>query len=241
MKDKKQIPTILESDTKTPKIMVVDDEPINVMIAKKILEKNQYETITAASGAEALQKIEENPPDLILLDIMMPAMNGFEVCIKLQEDDVKKEIPVIFLTAVTDKESIVKGFEAGGKDYLTKPFNTPELLARVKAHVSLKLVSDKQKMLIEKLQKALHEIQTLSGLLPICSHCKKIRDDSGYWKGVEHYIAEHSDAQFSHGICPDCMRQYYPKVAEKVLKKQEEEFAKQKAEKEAESQVQICV
>jgi CheY-like chemotaxis protein len=198
------------------------------MIANKILQKAGYETLTANNGQNALDKTFNEPVDLILLDIMMPEMNGFEVCSKLQDNEKTKDIPVIFLTAVTDKESIVKGFETGGKDYLTKPFNTPELLARVKTHVDLKLARDKQQQLINDLQKALDEIKTLSGLLPICSHCKKIRDDSGYWQSVEHYIAERSDAQFSHGICPDCMRQFYPKVAEKILKKQHEEEAKNK-------------
>ena len=205
------------------KILIVDDEPINVMIANKILQKNGYDTIIAKNGQEALDMTSSNSVDLILLDIMMPAMSGFEVCSKLQQDDKLKDIPVIFLTAVTDKESIVKGFDAGGKDYLTKPFNTPELLARVKAHTELKLSRDKQQHLIEELQKAISEVKTLSGLLPICSHCKKIRDDAGYWQGVEHYIAARSDTQFSHGICPDCMRKFYPKVAEKVLAKMDKE------------------
>lgn len=198
------------------KILIVDDEPINVMIANKILQKNGYDTITAKNGQEALDVTSSDSIDLILLDIMMPVMSGFEVCSKLQQDEKLKDIPVIFLTAVTDKESIVKGFDVGGKDYLTKPFNTPELLARVKTHTELKLSRDKQQHLIEELQKAISEIKTLSGLLPICSHCKKIRDDSGYWQGVEHYIAARSDTQFSHGICPDCMREFYPKVAAKM-------------------------
>ncbi len=213
----------MEDMERKAKILIVDDEPINVMIANKILQKNGYDTITAKNGQEALDVTSSESVDLILLDIMMPAMSGFEVCSKLQQDDKLKDIPVIFLTAVTDKESIVKGFDAGGKDYLTKPFNTPELLARVRAHAELKLSRDKQQHLIEELQKAISEIKTLSGLLPICSHCKKIRDDSGYWQGVEHYIAARSDTQFSHGICPDCMHQFYPKVAEKVLGKMDEE------------------
>jgi len=213
----------MHEDDRTANILIVDDEPINVMIANKILQKNGYNTLTAASGQAALDVISSELIDLILLDIMMPEMNGFEVCTKLQEDDNKKNIPVIFLTAVTDKESIIKGFEVGGKDYLTKPFNSSELLARVKAHADLKLSRDKQQHLIEELKTALSEIKTLSGLLPICSHCKKIRDDSGYWQGVEHYIAARSDTQFSHGICPDCMEKHYPKIAEKLKKKKEEE------------------
>ena len=205
------------------RILIVDDEPINVMIAERILQKNGYETISVNHGNDALEILQTKPVDLILLDIMMPDINGFEVCGKLMQNEKTKDIPVIFLTAVTDKESIIKGFEVGGKDYLTKPFNTTELVARVKTHVDLKLARDSQEKLIKELKSALDEIDTLSGLLPICSHCKKIRDDSGYWQGVEQYIAARSDAQFSHGICPDCMREYYPKVAAKVLGKMEKE------------------
>lgn len=208
-------------------VMIVDDEPINVMIAEKILQKNGYQTVTANHGRAALDKLETVEVDLILLDLMMPDMNGFEVCEKLAERENTKDLPVIFLTAVTDKESIIKGFQVGGKDYLTKPFNTPELVARVKTHVDLKVARDSQEKLIKELKSALDEIKTLSGLLPICSHCKKIRDDSGYWLGVEHYIAARSDAQFSHGICPDCMREFYPKVAEKVLGKLDKEEEKE--------------
>jgi len=142
----------MHEDDRTANILIVDDEPINVMIANKILQKNGYNTLTAASGQAALDVISSKLVDLILLDIMMPEMNGFEVCTKLQEDDNKKNIPVIFLTAVTDKESIIKGFEVGGKDYLTKPFNSSELLARVKAHADLKLSRDKQQHLIEELK-----------------------------------------------------------------------------------------
>ena len=205
------------------RILIVDDEPINIMIAERILQKNGYETISVNHGNDALEILQTKPVDLILLDIMMPDINGFEVCGKLMQNEKTKDLPVIFLTAVTDKESIIKGFEVGGKDYLTKPFNTTELVARVKTHVDLKLARDSQEKLIKELKSALDEIDTLSGLLPICSHCKKIRDDSGYWQGVEQYIAARSDAQFSHGICPDCMREYYPKVAAKVLGKMEKE------------------
>jgi CheY-like chemotaxis protein len=212
----------MDENTKEVVILVVDDEPINVMIAEKILQKKGYKTYSASSGLEAIEKVKTNTPDLILLDVMMPEMDGFEACRILRRDMQFKDIPIIFLTAVTDKESILKGFDVGGNDYLTKPFNSPELAARVKSQVDLKLASDEKMRLINDLKMALDEIKTLSGLLPICSHCKKIRDDTGYWDSVEHYLSKHSDAQFSHGICPDCMRQYYPKVAEKLLNKEEQ-------------------
>ena len=123
---------------------------------------------------------------------MMPKMNGYEVCKALKSYTHSKDIPVIFLTAKTDTESIIAGFNAGGVDYISKPFNQKELLARVQTHI--------------KLSRAYSEIQYLRGILPICSYCKKIRNDSGYWEQLETYFSKYTDTQFSHGICPDCLQ-----------------------------------
>jgi len=201
------------------KVLVVDDEPINIIIAEKVLQKNGYDTISAPNGKEALIMAKAELPDMILLDIMMPGMDGFEVCSELSKIEETKDIPVIFLTAVSDKDSLLKAFTKGGKDYVRKPFHAEELIARVKTHIDLKLALEKQAGLIKELTSAIEEIKQLSGLLPICSHCKKIRNDDGYWQGVEKYITARSDAQFSHSICPDCMREHYPKIAEKILKR----------------------
>jgi len=206
-------------DEQSALILIVDDEPLNITIAGKVLEKKGYRIISASNGFEALALAEVELPDLILLDIMMPEMDGFEVCEKLAEIDAAKDIPVIFLTAVSDRESLIRAFRKGGRDYVRKPFYADELLARVQTHVNLKKAYEKQSKLINDLSKALEEIKQLSGLLPICSHCKKIRDDKGYWQVVERYISEHSEAQFSHSICPDCMRKHYPKIADKILNK----------------------
>ncbi len=205
------------------RILIVDDEPLNIKIAAKVLQKQGYSTLEANNGFKALAIAETESPDLILLDIMMPEMDGFEVCEKLADQEITRDIPVIFLTAVSDRESLLNAFHKGGKDYIRKPFHSEELLARVKTHVDLKFAIQKQKELILELQNALHEIKQLSGLLPICSHCKKIRNDKGYWLNVEKYVSDHSDAQFSHSICPDCMREHFPKIAEKILKRTEKE------------------
>ena len=203
------------------KVLVVDDEPLNILIAERVLQKKGYDTVSAPNGKKALEIAEKELPDLILLDIMMPEMDGFEVCEKLSASEITKNIPVIFLTAVSDRDSLILAFQKGGKDYVRKPFHADELLARVNTHVALKKAIEKQANLILKLTSALNEIKQLSGLLPICSHCKKIRNDEGYWQGVEKYIAERSDAQFSHGICPDCLREHFPKIADKILNKLE--------------------
>lgn len=134
----------------------------------------------------------------------MPGTNGLQLCRKLKQAPETADIPVIMLTVKTAAEDIVQGFEAGASDYVTKPFNPEELLARVNAQIELKQIHDQQARLIQELQRALSEIKQLSELIPICSHCKKVRGDKGYWLQVEEYIATHSTAQIRHSTCPDC-------------------------------------
>ncbi len=119
------------------KVLIVDDVTKNIQVVANFLQQAGYEINFAVSGDSALNHIQQEKFDLILLDIMMPEMDGFEVCQKLKDNDETKDIPVIFLTAKTDIESIKKAFNAGGVDYITKPFNKAELLARVKTHLEL--------------------------------------------------------------------------------------------------------
>ncbi|MFU8768199.1 MAG: response regulator [Desulfotignum sp.] len=175
--------------TKTQRlVLAVDDNPQNLQFLGKLLSDNGYEVAVAQSGQQALNFIRKNEPALILLDIMMPEMDGYTVCEKIKADLSTRHIPVIFLTAKTDTSDVVRGFEAGGVDYVTKPFNSAELLARVQTHV---------------------EVRILRGLLPICSRCKKIRDDQGFWERVESYFEAHSQVTFTHSICPDCLDVLY--------------------------------
>ncbi len=169
-------------------ILIVDDNPQNIQALGGILTEKGYELGVAQDGAKALAFVKDKTPDLILLDIMMPEMDGYEVCEALKKDKTVKHVPVIFLTAKTETDAIVKGFDVGGVDYVTKPFVPAELLARVKTHL---------------------EIKTLRSLLPICAKCKKIRDEKGLWNHIESYIEKHSDAEFSHGICDDCAEELY--------------------------------
>ncbi|MCF6179805.1 MAG: response regulator [Geopsychrobacter sp.] len=173
---------------KQPLILIVDDNPNNLQILGKLLTAQGYDLSIAQCGEDALQSANETLPDLILLDIMMPGMDGYEVCRKLKEDMATRHIPLIFLTAKIGADEIIKGFDLGAADYVTKPFNVAELLARVRVHI---------------------ELNTLRGILPVCSQCKKIRDDEGIWNQIEEYIENHSKAQFSHSLCPHCMDELY--------------------------------
>lgn len=190
-----------------PLLLAADDTPRDLKLLAKALEREGYDLVLAANGVQALECAKTRKPDLILLDILMPGMDGIEVCRRLKADPNTQGIPVIFLTAQAKSIEILAGFEAGAVDYVTKPFQIPELLARVRVHVDLR--------------RAQQEIRTLHGLLPTCAHCKKIRDEQGIWHGIETYISARSEAQFSHGLCPDCIPMYFPDAHRNALVKDE--------------------
>ncbi len=177
-------------------ILIVDDNPKNLQVLGNVLTEKGYEVAAALSGESALDFVKNENPDLILLDIMMPEMDGFEVCRRLKMLERIREIPVIFLTAKTETEEVVKGFNLGAVDYITKPFKPTELLVRVRTHIDLK--------------KAREEIKTLRGIVPVCANCKNIRDNDGEWMIMEEYISKYSEAKFSHSCCPDCVKKLYP-------------------------------
>ena len=198
-------------------ILVVDDTKENLRVLVDALGREGYTVRPALNGEIALEAARKEPPDLILLDIIMPGMDGYQVCHALKADARLKDVPVIFISALNEVGDKVKGFKTGGVDYISKPFQMEELLARVETHLMLRNL---QKELEEKntdlqqlnreLSVALEEIKTLRGIIPICSHCKKIRDDTDSWQRLEEYISTHSEAKFSHGICPDCAKKHYP-------------------------------
>jgi len=195
------------------RIMAVDDESINLQLITGHL-KSEYDILTALSGYDAIDLLDKHEIDLILLDVMMPGMNGFEVCSVIKGDDRFADIPVIFLTAMDSQDAQLQGLELGGIDYLTKPINFALLKLRVRNHITLKerndLVKEQRNLLTQKnelLEAALAQIKRLEGIIPICSYCKKIRDDKQSWHQLEEYISNHSDALFSHGMCPDCVEE----------------------------------
>ncbi|MBN2281204.1 MAG: response regulator [Candidatus Marinimicrobia bacterium] len=192
-----------------PTILVVDDEMTNRQLLEYILIDNNYYVHTAEDGDIGLRIAKEIHPDLILLDIRMPKMDGLEVCKELQKDQTTQDIPIIFITSVAENEVIVEGLNSGAVDYVKKPFKPRELIARIEIHLELKQALDNQKKLIENLKAQIEENKQLRRLIPICFHCKKVRDDQGFWDDVESYMTIHSNIDFSHGICPECQKKYY--------------------------------
>ncbi|MCF8365414.1 MAG: response regulator [Bacteroidales bacterium] len=142
----------MDTQANKRKILIVDDVPKNIELAANILQTKNYNITFAKSGPIALEKVKSIQFDLILLDVMMPEMDGFEVCKILKDDDATKDIPVIFLTARSETENVVKGFELGAVDYVTKPFQTEELLARVKTHVDIREKLEEKKAIEKQLK-----------------------------------------------------------------------------------------
>lgn len=216
------------------KLLIVDDIPENIKVLGNNLQRDGYVISFATNGEQAIDMAMKRVPDLILLDIMMPGMDGYEVCQQLKREERTRQIPVIFITARTEKTDIVRGFEAGAVDYVTKPFNIAELTARVQTHLELKqakqIIQNQAEELAwtnkrlmkknQKLEQALAEIETLKGLLPICSNCKKIRKSNSdanqqtSWVSLEAYLHENTAIEVTHSICPQCMAKLYPDLVD---------------------------
>ena len=177
---------------------------------------NGDEVIAVANGSDALKHLRATaPPKLAVLDWMMPELDGVEVCRQVRNAGSSEPPYILLLTAQSNKQDIVAGLAAGADDYVVKPFDYAELQARIEVGVRVvNLQRDLANRIVE-LQDSLEHVKTLQGLLPICMHCKSIRTDEESWEKIENYIADHSDAEFTHGLCPECLQKYYPELTHK--------------------------
>jgi len=186
-------------------ILVAEDDPISRRSTIGILSKDGYEIVEAVNGTEAWGILEQpESPKLAIIDWMMPGLDGLDLCRGLSDRDDGQLMYVILLTAKGGRDDVVTGLEAGADDYMIKPFHAEELRARVRAGFRILELQEGLSKRVVELEQALIQIKKLQGLLPICSYCKKIRDDGNYWHQVEEYLSNHSDVKFSHGICPHC-------------------------------------
>jgi len=193
------------------RILIAEDDLTSRTVLVGVLKKEGYEVTAAVNGVEAWQALQQpDPPALAILDWMMPEMNGLEVVYRVRALPTDRPPYLIMLTCKGDKADIIAGLDAGANDYLAKPFHVGELRARVRVGRRLVEVETALAAKIEELRQAFDQIKTLRGIVPICASCKQIRDDRGYWNQVEVYVRDHTEAQFSHGICPDCIKKLYP-------------------------------
>lgn len=198
-------------EANAPFVVIVDDIVENVRILHHCLKDEGYSFAVARNAAELFAVMEARPPTLVLLDVMLPDMDGFAVLERLRADSRWADLPVIFVTARVEREDRLRGFACGGVDYVAKPFDAAEVRARVATHVALRGALEEQRKLVGELRVALDRVKRLEGIIPICARCKSVRTDDGYWEQVESYLSEFG-LTFSHGLCPDCAKVVYPEA-----------------------------
>ncbi len=198
------------------KILVAEDDVISRKLVTSSLQKWGYTVTAVEDGGKAWAQVQSDLPHLAIIDWMMPEMDGIELCRKIRKLKCDYYTYIIILTSLSELENIVSGLDAGADDYMTKPFNLKELRARI--NVGLRVINLEANLNhhVRKLQEALNKVEILQGLLPICCYCKKVRDDKNYWQQVETYISNHSELQFSHGVCPECFEKYLKPQIEKA-------------------------
>jgi sigma-B regulation protein RsbU (phosphoserine phosphatase) len=185
--------------------LIADDDRIAREILARNLRQWGFDVVAAPDGAEAWTYLEgATAPTLAIVDWIMPGLDGPSVCRRVRSEKPTANVYLMLLTSLESRSDIVAGLNAGADDYIVKPFDPEELRARVNVGVRILTLQERLSMRVAELQQALTNVKTLHGLLPICSYCKRIRGDDQYWQQVEAYIADHSEAQFSHGICPTC-------------------------------------
>jgi YesN/AraC family two-component response regulator len=195
------------------RVVIADDQETMSTLIRRLLVKIGHVVIgNAKNGREAVDLAILLKPDILLMDIEMPEMDGLEAAKRIQE---QCPMPVVLLTGHSDPEMVRKASHIGVGAYLLKPPSAPELERTIIIAVERFADLMELRRLNIELQNALDNVKVLSGLLPICANCKKIRDDKGYWEAVETYFKRHTEIEFSHGLCPDCISTLYPEYKPK--------------------------
>jgi len=187
------------------RVLLVEDDPGDTCLLQQLLseaKRVKFDCVHAESLDAAVRKLGSEAFDLVLLDLGLPDTTGLTGLSKIRE--FTEKVPIVILTGLEDEDTAVSALKLGAQDYLPKRGLDGSLLVR-----SIRYALERHALLVQ-LQDALANIRVLKGLLPICSKCKKIRNDKGYWQQVEVYIRERSDAEFTHGLCPECLENYYP-------------------------------
>ena len=191
------------------RILVADDDPAARHLLSRTLSKWGHEVVAAPDGGQAWSILQdESPPPAAILDWMMPGMSGVEVCQHARAaGGAASGTYLIMLTSRSQTADIVAALEAGADDFVSKPFVPEELRARVQVGERIIALQRSLAERVRTLEATLQQVKQLQGLLPICSYCKRIRNDQRYWQQIEVYIGERSQATFTHGICPECREQ----------------------------------
>ena len=175
-------------------ILIVDDDATSRVILRTALRKLGHQVSSSSTGVEALQVFQSRAVPLLISDVLMPDLDGLHLCQAIRASRQHSYTYIILLTATGGKFGCLAGLQAGADDFITKPFDEDLLAARL--------------VVAERLLNLQSQVHQLSGLLPICAQCKKVRDDQNYWHEVESYISQRTEARFSHGYCPACLKKF---------------------------------
>ena len=186
------------------RVLIADDDAALRYGLQVQLGRWGYEAVVCEDGAAARAALNASPPPLAILDWNMPGADGITLCREIRAVPELSTIYVILLTARDSLDQMVEGLTGGADEYIIKPFDWEVLRARLDIGARIAALQQSLAQRVIELQNALTMVKQLSGLLPICSYCKKIRGDDNYWQQLETYLSEHSEAEFSHGVCPDC-------------------------------------
>jgi len=195
------------------RMLISDDDAVSRHILKCTLSKWGHDVVVTSDGDEAWDALhEDDAPRLAIVDWMMPRTDGIELCKRIRNCETLRSVYVVMLTSKTTNTDLVAALEAGADDYIAKPFNSQELRARLNVGVRVVRLQAELASRIGELEDALANVKQLQGLLPICSYCKRVRDDRNYWEQVDTYISKNSDVEVSHSICPPCLENELDKL-----------------------------
>ncbi|MGD0280981.1 MAG: response regulator [Dissulfurispiraceae bacterium] len=203
-------------------ILLVEDNPADVYLIREMLSEKTNNVILehADSLAKGIARIDSGGIDIVLLDLGLPDSQGISIVKNICERF--SQLPIIVFTGLSDEQVGLQAVQDGAQDYLIKGQTNSSLLVKAILYaIERKQLENEKERLIGELQESLAKVKILSGLLPMCASCKKIRDDKGYWNQVELYIIEHSEAKFTHGICPECVKKLYPEYYDKISRGEE--------------------
>ncbi len=207
-------------------VLYVEDEPRAREAVREILKRVVRTVYVAENGKDGLDAFKQYNPDIVVTDIRMPVMSGLEMARKIREENKSKQI--IVTTAHGDTDYFLAAIDIAVDQYILKPVQSDRLIEAIRKCADYVLRerevqkhNEEREKLILELQEANAKVKTLSGFFPICASCKKIRDDEGYWKQIETYISEHSEALFTHSICPECAKRLYPEYYDEIWGKKD--------------------
>lgn len=186
-------------------ILLAEDDKVSRKLLSRLLTNFGHTVIEAENGLDGWSKWLEHKCSLVISDWIMPDMTGIELCQKIRTTDQPRYTYIIMLTGMSGRDNYNKAMDAGVDDFMIKPFDRDLIYTRIRV--------------AERILNLHNEVSTLSGLLPICSYCKKIRDDNKYWQRVESYLEKISDLKFSHGVCPDCYEKKIKPDLKRIKKK----------------------